>query len=198
MPIDDDNRRRNERSKIELDLTSGITEMDNKDIEKLFSAMVEDINSIGSTRELTLVVHNYIDYILNLIFTKYFCKVDKERITEFREYVLDKLRPGFQKKINILKHFDLISSDLNKLLLELNDFRNILAHNVSYEEKIKKRSRFLKPYDKGIYIIQLGIMTTWLSNSYSLSNYSRSDRSKMLKKSDEFKQNTVLFNDLFK
>lgn len=102
--------------------------------EPTLTHLISDLNSIAQTknpRYQILILQLYAEHYVNEIVLE---QVKEPAKAEVKEYLT------FPQKLRILKKMDIVSKEMERILLKLNVIRNLLAHSliISPEEISKK------------------------------------------------------------
>lgn len=106
-----------------------------------FQDLVNRMNSIqGEPRASVLIIHLYIEYLLNWILKKKLPKPDK---------IIKK--SNFATKTKLIESFNVLTDDLIYDIEKINEIRNLFAHNIDIESTELQTKLLDKIKDMKVY-----------------------------------------------
>ena len=128
-------------------LGSNLTSLFPEKSKVLSTNYFKDLFAIEDTRTLILIIHLYLEHIINAIIKEKF--VNYKEILDFR----------FYQKVKILRAADIITDNISNDILYINSIRNKFAHNLNYDASLIDISKFSK-------LAQINKMKKYIMKSY--------------------------------
>lgn len=156
------------KNMLDSDSLFGLASLMPKKSIALSTNYFKDISTTKDTRTLILIIHLYLENVINAIIKEKF--VNSEEIKGFT----------FYQKIKILKATDIIANNISNDILYINSIRNKFAHNLNYDASLIDFLNFsklaqinkMKKYKMKIYQIKYNHFMLVIYSMYLLMKLS--------------------------